>query len=108
MVRKSGNDEIDDPHDIAISEEDRYMAWCVCKMQERNVCLRFEFFNSFQNMGIIHTAKKFLVGELVKKKTQLKTEEIKRFEGKERRLNKREEYEVIVVLYVFLKLFTVC
>lgn len=49
---------------------------------------------SFQNMGIIHTAKKYLVPELVKKKTRLKKEQL-RLKGEERKLNKREEIEVI-------------
>lgn len=45
-------------------------------------------------MGIIHTAKKNLVPELVKKKTQLKKEEVARLEGKTRELTVKEEIEV--------------
>lgn len=47
-------------------------------------------------MGIIHTAKKFLVPELIKKKTQLKKEEIHKLEGVIRKLTKREECMVRV------------
>lgn len=46
-------------------------------------------------MGIIHTAKKFLVSELMKKKTQLKREELKRLDGQSRKLTKKEEFEVL-------------
>lgn len=45
-------------------------------------------------MGIIHTAKKNIVGELIKKKTQLKIEEVARHEGKIRELNTKEITEV--------------
>jgi hypothetical protein len=45
-------------------------------------------------MGIIHTAKKNLIPELVKKKTHLKKEEIARLEGKRRELTQKEEVEV--------------
>lgn len=44
-------------------------------------------------MGIIHTAKKFLVPELIKKKTKLKKEQLK-LKREERRLNKQEELDV--------------
>lgn len=44
-------------------------------------------------MGIIHTAKKFLVPELIKKKTKLKKEQLK-LKGEQRKLNKREELDV--------------
>lgn len=45
-------------------------------------------------MGIIHTAKKNIVPELVRKKTKLKKEEIARLEGKMRELTQKEEIEV--------------
>lgn len=51
-------------------------------------------------MGIIHTAKKNIVGELIKKKTQLKKEEIARMEGKIRELNTKELMEVSVFMYM--------
>lgn len=49
-------------------------------------------------MGIIHTAKKFLISELTKKKRRLKIEEIKRLERAERKLTKKEEYEVRIFI----------
>ena len=49
-------------------------------------------------MGIIHTAKKNLVPELIRKKGQLKKEEIARLEGKVRDLTQKEEIEVCVFL----------
>lgn len=45
-------------------------------------------------MGIIHTAKKNIVAELTKKKSNLKKEEIARMEGKIRELNTKELVEV--------------
>lgn len=50
-------------------------------------------------MGIIHTAKKFLVPELIKKKTQLKKEETKRLHGREGKLIRRDELEVRIFYY---------
>lgn len=45
-------------------------------------------------MGIIHTARKNIVGELVKKKSQLKRELVATLEGKVRELNMKEVTEV--------------
>lgn len=66
----------------------------VCVWEKNHNLVLFYFGYSFQNMGIIHTAKKFLVSELIRKKTQLKKEEIKRHEGHIRKLTKKEEFEV--------------
>lgn len=52
-------------------------------------------------MGIIHTAKKNIVGELIKKKTQLKKEDIARMEGKIRELNSKELTEVCSFLCLY-------
>ncbi|KAF5285153.1 hypothetical protein FQR65_LT13350 [Abscondita terminalis] len=75
LVKKQGTDEIDDPHDIQVNSETGYIA-------------------NFHSMGIIHTAKKFIVPELVRKNTILKQEEIARQEHKFRWLTKKEELEV--------------
>lgn len=45
-------------------------------------------------MGIIHTAKKNLVAELVRKKEMLKLEDIRRTERVERDLTRAERAEV--------------
>lgn len=45
-------------------------------------------------MGIIHTAKKHIVGELKRKKTLLKMEENARIEKIKRPLTVKEEVEV--------------
>lgn len=55
-------------------------------------------------MGIIHTAKKNLVSELVKKKHKLKKEGIARLEGKCRELNTKEAVEVSYILKLPLKI----
>lgn len=52
-------------------------------------------------MGIIHTAKKNLVSELVKKKNKLKKETISRLEGKPRELTTKETVEVSTVEFFF-------
>lgn len=49
-------------------------------------------------MGIIHTAKKNIVGELIKKKTKLKQEEVARLEGKLRQLDTKQTVEVSKIL----------
>lgn len=102
-MRKCGNDEIDDPHDIEVTEDDGYLAWCVQTKRDSPPCVWFFCylsFYSFQNMGIIHTAKKFLVSVLHKKKYQLKKEELKRIEGQERKLTSKEEREVNILLVI--------
>lgn len=38
LVKKFGNDEVDDPHDIEIAEEDGYVAWCVCEKKLQVFC----------------------------------------------------------------------
>lgn len=55
-------------------------------------------------MGIIHTARKNIVGELIRKKTQLKTEQIAREEMRSRQLNTSELMEVS--LFCFLIIFS--
>ncbi|EEZ97717.1 relish [Tribolium castaneum] len=75
LIKKQGKGEVDDPHDAYVSPEDGYVY-------------------TFHSMGIIHTAKKNLVPELVKKKTQLKKEEVARLEGKMRELTQKEEIEI--------------
>lgn len=45
-------------------------------------------------MGIIHTAKKHIVGELKRKKTLLKLEEVARQDKIKRNLSIKEEVEV--------------
>nr|CAD7604495.1 unnamed protein product [Timema genevievae] len=49
LVVRQGNEDKDDPHDIVVSPDHGYIA-------------------VFQGMGIIHTAKKNIVDELIKKK----------------------------------------
>lgn len=75
LVKKQGTDEIDDPHDIQVNAETGFTA-------------------NFHSMGIIHTAKKFIVPELVRKNTILKREDIARTEHKYRSLTKKEELEI--------------
>lgn len=75
LIKKYGKDEVDDPHDMVVGEEEGYVA-------------------AFHSMGIIHTAKKNIVSELVKKKTELKKEQVARVENKIRELTKREEMEI--------------
>ncbi|XP_044262908.1 nuclear factor NF-kappa-B p110 subunit isoform X2 [Tribolium madens] len=75
LIKKQGKGEVDDPHDAYVSPEEGYIY-------------------TFHSMGIIHTAKKNLVPELVKKKTQLKKEEVARLEGKVRELTQKEEIEI--------------
>jgi nuclear factor NF-kappa-B p105 subunit len=75
LIKKQGKGEVDDPHDAFVSPEDGFVY-------------------TFHSMGIIHTAKKNLIPELVKKKTHLKKEEIARLEGKRRELTQKEEVEI--------------
>ncbi|XP_011495644.1 PREDICTED: nuclear factor NF-kappa-B p110 subunit [Ceratosolen solmsi marchali] len=49
LVRKNGNTDTDDPHDIEVSSENNFIA-------------------KFYNMGIIHTAKKHVRDEIVRRK----------------------------------------
>ncbi|KAJ8667558.1 hypothetical protein QAD02_009221 [Eretmocerus hayati] len=49
LVRKNGNEDQDDPHDIEVSDENEYTAM-------------------FTNMGIIHTAKKHIRDEILRKR----------------------------------------
>ncbi|KAL3277726.1 hypothetical protein HHI36_013067 [Cryptolaemus montrouzieri] len=53
VKKKHGKEETDDPHDLEVNKNTNYQA-------------------TFHSMGIIHTAKKNIVGELIKKKTKLK------------------------------------
>lgn len=57
-------------------------------------------------MGIIHTAKKYIVPELNKKYVNLKQEEIARVEGKYRSLTKKEEIDVRIYFFLIFKLLT--
>nr|CAH7720625.1 unnamed protein product [Callosobruchus chinensis] len=75
LIMKRGKEEQDDPHDIEVGPAEKFTA-------------------VFPGMGIIHTAKKNIVGELVKKKSKLWKETIAYNEGKERPLNSEEEKEI--------------
>ncbi|KAG5891588.1 hypothetical protein JTB14_022253 [Gonioctena quinquepunctata] len=75
LIMKKGKEEQDDPHDLVIGQEDGYRA-------------------VFHGMGIIHTAKKNIVQELMRKKIQLKKEFIARSEGKSRELTTKEVVEI--------------
>ncbi|CAH0554865.1 unnamed protein product [Brassicogethes aeneus] len=75
LIKKHGKDEVDDPHSLVVSPDEGYVA-------------------SFHSMGIIHTAKKNIVSELMKKKTNLKKEAIARNEGVKRDLNKKEVHDI--------------
>ncbi|KAK5650289.1 hypothetical protein RI129_001318 [Pyrocoelia pectoralis] len=75
LVKKHGSDEIDDPHDVSVNCDLGYIA-------------------NFHSMGIIHTARKYIVAELIRKMTILKREEIARTEHQFRSLTKKEELEV--------------
>lgn len=75
LVKKHGSDEIDDPHDVSVNGDLGYIA-------------------NFHSMGIIHTARKYIVTELIRKMTILKQEEIARIEHQFRSLTKKEELEV--------------
>ncbi|XP_056647921.1 nuclear factor NF-kappa-B p105 subunit-like isoform X1 [Diorhabda sublineata] len=75
LIMKKGREEHDDPHDITVWPENGYRA-------------------VFQGMGIIHTAKKNIVTELLRKKVQLKKEFIARTEGKMRELTTKELAEI--------------
>ncbi|XP_063906696.1 nuclear factor NF-kappa-B p105 subunit isoform X2 [Zophobas morio] len=75
LIKKQGKGEVDDPHDAYVTPEEGYTY-------------------VFHSMGIIHTAKKNLVPELIRKKGQLKKEEIARLEGKVRDLTQKEEIEI--------------
>ncbi|XP_044756435.1 nuclear factor NF-kappa-B p110 subunit-like [Coccinella septempunctata] len=73
VKKRHGKEEADDPHEITVNENTGYEA-------------------SFFSMGIIHTAKKNIVSELIKKKTALMKELASRTnrEG----LSKKEEMEI--------------
>nr|WMZ41593.1 relish-2 protein [Altica viridicyanea] len=75
LIMKKGRDELDDPHDMVIGPEDGYRA-------------------VFQGMGIIHTAKKNIVAELLRKKTQLQKEHIALTENRIRELTTKEQIEI--------------
>ncbi|XP_066251722.1 nuclear factor NF-kappa-B p110 subunit isoform X1 [Euwallacea similis] len=77
LIMKRGKEEFDDPHDIVVSPnaEDGFIA-------------------RFHSMGIIHTARKNIVGELVRKKSQLKRELIATLEGNMRDLTIKEITEI--------------
>lgn len=75
LVKKHGSDEIDDPHDVAVNGDLGYIA-------------------NFHSMGIIHTARKYIVTELIRKMTILKQEETARNEHQFRSLTKKEELEI--------------
>ncbi|VEN47308.1 unnamed protein product, partial [Callosobruchus maculatus] len=72
---KRGKEEQDDPHDIEVGPAEKFTA-------------------VFPGMGIIHTAKKNIVGELVRKKSKIWKETIAYNEGKQRDLSSKEEEEI--------------
>lgn len=53
-------------------------------------------------MGIIHTAKKHIVKELLNKKKKLKIEENARREGMKRSLTQKEETEVSIIFFTII------
>ncbi|KAI4459558.1 nuclear factor nf-kappa-b protein [Holotrichia oblita] len=75
LIMKHGHEERDDPHDLLVTKDNGYEA-------------------SFHSMGIIHTAKKHIVGELKRKKTLLKLEEVARLDKIKRNLSIKEEVEI--------------
>ncbi|KAK9739227.1 Ankyrin repeats (3 copies) [Popillia japonica] len=75
LIMKHGQEERDDPHDMLVTKDTGYEA-------------------SFHSMGIIHTAKKHIVGELKRKKTLLKLEEVARQDKIKRNLSIKEEVEI--------------
>ncbi|GJQ72717.1 Rel [Trypoxylus dichotomus] len=76
LIMKHGQEEKDDPHDIVTTKDNNYEA-------------------SFHSMGIIHTAKKHIVGELKRKKALLKHEEIARLEKSKRPLTTKEDVDIV-------------
>ncbi|XP_050293239.1 nuclear factor NF-kappa-B p105 subunit isoform X2 [Anthonomus grandis grandis] len=75
LIMKRGREEHDDPHDLQVGPEEGYVA-------------------TFHSMGIIHTARKNIVSELVKKKSLLKKEHIATIEGQIRELTAKELMEI--------------
>lgn len=75
LVRRVGNQDEDDPHDIKVSPEIGFQA-------------------SFHGMGIIHTAKKNIKDELVKKKRFIALQEAKQRNINATTLSVREETEI--------------
>ncbi|XP_011303709.1 nuclear factor NF-kappa-B p100 subunit isoform X2 [Fopius arisanus] len=75
LVKREGNSESDTPYELEVSEENDWIA-------------------SFQGMGIIHTAKKHIKDELMKKMRAEKLEEIQRKDFNRRALSVREETEI--------------
>ncbi|XP_014211651.1 nuclear factor NF-kappa-B p110 subunit isoform X2 [Copidosoma floridanum] len=75
LVRKDGNVDKDDPHDIEVSDENNYTAM-------------------FCNMGIIHTAKKNIKEEIIRKKTIELKEEKKRKDPNDTTISIREDLQM--------------
>ncbi|KAL1505521.1 hypothetical protein ABEB36_005069 [Hypothenemus hampei] len=75
LIMKKGKEEIDDPHDLEVGPDEGFTA-------------------TFHSMGIIHTARKNIISELVKKKAQLKRECVATLEGKARKLTEKELLEI--------------
>ncbi|XP_030761906.1 nuclear factor NF-kappa-B p110 subunit isoform X2 [Sitophilus oryzae] len=75
LIMKRGREEFDDPHDITVGPEEGFVA-------------------TFHSMGIIHTARKNIVNELVRKKTKLQEELIGRMYQQRRGLNMQEITEI--------------
>ncbi|XP_048516878.1 nuclear factor NF-kappa-B p110 subunit isoform X1 [Dendroctonus ponderosae] len=71
LIMKKGRSEEDDPHDILVGPEEGFTA-------------------TFHSMGIIHTARKNIVSELVRKKSLLHRELIASREGRVRELTLKE------------------
>ncbi|XP_045468079.1 nuclear factor NF-kappa-B p110 subunit isoform X2 [Harmonia axyridis] len=74
VKKRHGREEADDPHEIEVDESTNYEA-------------------SFYSMGIIHTAKKNIVSELIRKKTMLMQEAALRQDNRQN-LTKKEEMEI--------------
>lgn len=75
VKRNSSKQEIEDPHDIQVDSSNNYTA-------------------IFRSMGIIHTARKHIVVELIKKKIKLQQEYIARHEDNSRGLTEEEELKI--------------
>ncbi|CAG2062991.1 unnamed protein product, partial [Timema podura] len=81
LVVRQGNEDKDDPHDIVVSPDHGYIA-------------------VFQGMGIIHTAKKNIVDELIKKKRAHILERIRCQNPTVNSLSVRDECNVSLHSYI--------
>ncbi|XP_047109637.1 nuclear factor NF-kappa-B p110 subunit isoform X1 [Schistocerca piceifrons] len=75
LVVRVGNDDKDDPHELKVNAANKYTA-------------------VFQGMGIIHTAKKHIAEELLKKKRALKLEQLRQHNMNISSLPTKDETEI--------------